>query len=455
MLLILVCLSLTGAVIHAGSSTESEPKKGPPEGTAQVIRIEGAIGPAAARYISDALDTAAERKGSLVILVMDTPGGLAESMRVIIREILGSSVPVAGFVFPSGARAASAGTYILYGCHVAAMAPGTNIGAATPIQIGGIQPGGNEGKEKKNGGDMRAKLVNDAVAFIRSLAQLRDRNAEWAEESVRKGASLPVEEAMEKKVIDFIAADMQELLDKADGMKVTVQNRDVVLSTKGLAIQSIEPSWSNRFLSVITNPNVAIILLLVGIYGLIFEFASPGSIGPGIIGLICLLLGLYALHILPLNYTGLALIIFGVALMVAEAFVPSFGVLGIGGIASFLIGAAILIDTDIPAFRISWSVIIGTAAASAAVLIFLLGFVWKAHRRPVVTGREGLAGSRAEVVDWSGKKGHVRVLGELWLAEGKAELQPGEEVEVIGTRGLILRVEPLEEENKSLPKEVT
>lgn len=431
-------------------SAETDQEKQPAEATAQVIRIDGALGPAAAGFVSDALKTAVERKARLVILVMDTPGGLAESMRAIIREILGSPIPVAGFVSPSGARAASAGTYILYACHVAAMSPGTNLGAATPIQVGGIQPGrGGEEEKEKGEGDMRSKLVNDAVAYIRSLAQLRNRNADWAEESVRKGASLPVEEALQQKVIDFIAADLQELLEKADGMKVTVQNREVVLNTRGLTTQSIEPSWSNRFLSIITNPNVAIILLLIGIYGLIFEFTSPGSIGPGIVGLICLLLGLYALHILPLNYTGLALIIFGVALMVAEAFVPSFGVLGIGGIASFLIGAAILIDTDYPGFRISWGVIVGTAAASGAVLIFLLGFVWKAHRRPAVTGMEGLAGSRAEVVEWSGNKGHVRVHGELWRAEGRDKFSPGDEVGVIAARGLTLVIGPLEEQKRA------
>ncbi len=449
LLSILIALLLPGAAGPAAAAQDAGTERRVSQGTAQVIRIEGAIGPAAARYVQDAMSTAVERNAEIIILVMDTPGGLAESMREIIREILGSPIPVAGFVYPSGARAASAGTYILYASHVAAMAPGTNLGAATPIQIGSIQPGGGkEGDKEERGGDMQAKIVNDAVASIRSLAQLRGRNADWAEESVRKGASLPVEEAVQKRVIDFVAADMQELLQKADGMKVTVRNREVVLDTRGLSIQSIEPSWSNRFLNVITNPNVAIILLLVGIYGLIFEFTSPGTIGPGIIGLICLLLGLYALHILPLNYAGLALIIFGVALMVAEAFVPSFGVLGIGGIASFLIGATILIDTDIPAFRISWSVIIGTAAASAAFLIFVVGFVWKAQRRPVATGMEGLAGSRAEVVDWSEGKGHVRVRGELWGAMGKRRYEPGEEVRVTSSRGLTLVVEPVETEKE-------
>lgn len=420
---------------------------------AVILRIDGPIGPATADFIGKSIRTVTQGDSELIVLAMDTPGGLADSMRDIIHSILASPVPVAGFVSPSGSRAASAGTYILYACQIAAMAPGTNLGAATPIRIGtgGFpSPGGkrspNETDDKASHAEseqkdaMTAKIVNDAAAYIRSLAEMRGRNADWAERSVRDGASLPVNEALDKNVIDIIAADVPDLLRKIDGREVMVGDRRVTLRTAGLAVRTMEPDWRTRLLSILTNPNIAFILILVGVYGLIFEFAHPGSVGPGVVGGICLLLGLYALSVLPINYAGLVLLIFAIALMAAEAFVPSFGVLGIGGIVAFVLAAMMLFETDIPGFEISWPVIGTTAGVSAGVLIFLLGYIRRTRRLPVTTGAEALVGKTGEVLEWSGNSGYVRLGGERWKAVAGESFEPHDRVEVADFRGLTLVV---------------
>jgi membrane-bound serine protease (ClpP class) len=422
--------------------------------TAQVVQIRGPIGPATADYVGEAFETARSRKAALIVLTMDTPGGLSDSMRAIIRSILDAPVPVAGFVFPSGSRAASAGTYILYACHIAAMAPGTNLGAATPIQIGGGLPlpgqkerPQDEDQEATPTGEssrdaMTAKMVNDAAAYIRSLAQMRGRNAEWAERSVREGASLAVEEALAKRVIDLMAADIDSLLEKIDGRQVTVAGHPMTLATAGLRTETLAPGWRNRLLAILTNPNIAFILILVGVYGMFFEFANPGSIGPGVAGAICLFLGFYALNLLPLNYAGLGLLILAIALMVAEALTPSFGVLGTGGIVAFVLSATMLFDSEVPGFSISWPVIVITAALSGLVMIFLLGYVWRAHRRPVTTGNRSWIGKEAEVLEWTADScmGYVRCGGERWRAVGEENFTPNECVEVRGRNGLVLEV---------------
>jgi membrane-bound serine protease (ClpP class) len=438
-------------ILYGGSLLYAQEAGGP----AILVPIEGIIGPAIADYVSSSFERARSRGASMIVLQMDTPGGLAKSMRSLIREILASEIPVAAFVGPAGARAASAGTYILYASHIAAMAPGTNMGAATPVQFGGGQnpfPTGRGREEKERGKEeqgegkgetapMEAKLVNDAAAFIRSLAELRGRNAEWAEKSVRQAASITAEEAIENNVIDLTAADVASLLEGLDGRTVEIQGRKIRLNTADIQIVAIEPNWRTKLLSIITNPNIAFILMLVGIYGLIFEFATPGSIGPGIIGVVCLLLALYAFHVLPLNYTGAALILLAVGLMTAEAFVPSFGILGFGGIAAFVIGALMLFDVDLPGVELSWSVIGGTAAFSFLMLVFLLGYAIKAQRRRVSTGREDLIGRTAEVLDWSGESGWVRVAGERWKATGAPGLTRKDSVKIREVRGLDLVVD--------------
>lgn len=423
--------------------------------TAQVIAIQGPIGPATADFVAEAMETARARKAVLIVLTMDTPGGLSDSMRDIIHNILEAPVPVVGFVFPSGSRAASAGTYILYACHIAAMAPGTNLGAATPIQIGGglPLPGGKERQPEEDRDSqetapsshdaMTAKMVNDAVAYIRSLAQLRGRNAQWAERAVREGVSLAVNDALTEHVIDLVATDVNDLLRQLDGRQVAMGDETFVLETEGLVAETIAPSWRNRLLAVITNPNIAFILILVGVYGLFFEFANPGTIGPGVVGAICLFLGGYALNLLPLNFAGVGLLILAVALMAAEALTPSFGILGTGGIVAFVLSATLLFDSDIPGFSVSWPVIGVTTALSAGMLIFVLGYVWRAHRRPVTTGSQAWMGKAAVVLEWSAESGSgiVRCGGERWKAVGPADLKPGDGVVVIGISGLVLTVE--------------
>jgi len=415
------------------------------------LSIEDAIGPATDDYLARALESAAGSGAEMVVIRMDTPGGLDTAMRGIIKNITNSTLPVATYVFPTGARAASAGTYILYASHIAAMAPGTNLGAATPVQIGGISPPDSKekGKEKEEqgaddrGGDsMEKKAINDAAAYIRGLAGLHGRNEEWAEKAVREAASLTASEALKLGVIDIVASDMADLLKQMDGREVVVQGQKRTLKTAGLSIRQQDPDWRSRLLSVITNPNIAYILLLIGIYGLILEFYNPGSIVPGTVGAIALLLALYSFQLLPVNYAGMALILLGVALMVAEAFEPSFGILGIGGIVAFIIGSIILIDTDLPDFGIDISVIITFAAISALIFIFVVGVAIKARRRPVVSGAEELIGGEAFAIKDFDHKGTVFIHSETWNASSKAPLKKGQQVIVTGMKGLTLEVEP-------------
>ena len=430
--------------------------------------LEGPIGPAAVRHVEQAVARSAESGAEALVLRINTPGGLADSMREIVSAILSSPVPVIGHVAPPGAHAASAGTYILYATHVAAMAPGTNLGAATPVQIGGGglpglprdrdgAPGGGEGEAPADGGGasgeedagaspapgdpMSAKAVNDAIALIRSLAELHGRNADWAESAVREAASLSSRQALEQGVIDLVAEDLDALLASADGRSVVVKGDERTLATRGAVVERFEPDAMTRILSILSNPNVALVLMMIGIYGIILEFWTPGAIGPGVVGAICLTLGLYALNQLPLDYAGLALSVLGVAFMVAETLTPAFGILGVGGIAAFVIGAAMLIDTDAPAYQISWWLIGGMAAVSASVLILLLGYTLKVYRRPPGGGREGLIGASARVLDWSGSEGHVWVHGERWRAIGLSGLTPGDDVRVSGLDGLTVTVE--------------
>lgn len=420
---------------------------------ALMIEIDGAIGPATSRYLKEALTTAGERRADVVILRMNTPGGLATSMREIIADVLGSSVPVIGYVAPSGAHAASAGTYILFATHIAAMAPGTNLGAATPVQIGGPLPGlpgsapDKDGKDKKGDAQqpalkdaMAAKATNDAVALIRSLAELRGRNADWAEKAVREAASLSASAALQMNVIDLVARNPAELLQLIDGRTLELAGGDKrQLATKGLTIEQLDQGWLIRLLSVITNPNVAFILLMVGIYGLIFEFSNPGAIAPGVIGTICLLLGLYALNMLPINYTGLALLLLGITFLIVEIFNPTV-VLGLGGVVAFLLGAAMLFRIEGPGYRLSWTVIIVMAAMTFSLTVLVLGSLWRARKNPARVGVQAMRGLPAEVLDWSGSEGHVFTHGERWQAHGMEVLAPGETVEVADIKDLTLVV---------------
>lgn len=405
---------------------------------ALTVTIDGAIGPASAAYVKEALARAGERRAEVVILTMNTPGGLNSSMREIIADVLASTVPVVGYVAPAGAHAASAGTYILYATHIAAMAPGTNIGAATPVQIGGPLPGLPSGTPDKDGKDkkdepkdaMTAKATNDAVAFIRSLAELRDRNADWAEKAVREAATLSANAALQARVIDLVARDQAELLRQIDGRLVEVAGgKTRRLATKDAVIEAVDPGWISRFLAVITDPNVAFILLMVGIYGLIFEFVSPGAVAPGIVGTICLLIGLYALNLLPINYAGLGLMLVGVALLAVEAFNPTV-VVGLGGVVAFVLGAIMLVRVEAPGYRLSWTVIGIVAAMFTGFVLVVFGALRRARRGSARAGAQAMQGLSAEVLDWNETEGHVFTHGERWQARGTEVFKRGERVEV-------------------------
>ncbi|UPK24221.1 NfeD family protein [Bradyrhizobium sp. 195] len=415
---------------------------------ALIVSIDGAIGPASASYVKEALAKASERRAEVVLLRMNTPGGLNSSMREIIADVLASPIPVVGYVAPSGAHAASAGTYILYATHIAAMAPGTNIGAATPVQIGGPLPGLPSGTPDKDGKDkkdepkdaMTAKVTNDAVAFIRSLAELRNRNADWAEKAVREAATLSANGALEAHAIDLVARDQAELLRQLDGREVEVAGgKTQRLATKDAVVEAVDPGRISRFLAVITDPNVAFILLMIGIYGLIFEFISPGAVAPGVVGAICLLIGLYALNLLPINYAGLALMLVGIVLLTVEAFNPTV-VIGLGGIIAFVLGALMLFRVEAPGYHLSWWVIGITAAVFVGFALVVLGSLRRAAKAPERVGAQAMRGLPAEVLDWRGSEGHVFAHGERWQARGAETFKPGETVEVANVVDLTLLI---------------
>jgi len=475
--LLMAALAL-GYSMWLGAQEEVPEEPRPANGrTVTLIGIQGAIGPATADFLTRGIASAETSGAALVVVEMDTPGGLDSSMRDIIQAILNSSVPVATFVSPQGARAASAGTYILYASHIAAMAPATNLGAATPVAIGGsggapAAPATDENEDEDEdeiaeaedsdnaeeaatdeaaepdiaelATAMERKAVNDAVAYIRSLAERRDRNADWAERAVRLAESLSSQQALEANVIDLVADDLADLLEQLDGWELEIDGQNVTLATSGLLVERLEPDWRTEFLQVISNPTVAYMLMLLGIYGLIFEGYNPGAIVPGVVGAIAMLLALFSFQILPINYAGLALILLGIILMFSEFLVPSFGALGMGGIAAFVMGSVILIDSDVPGFGVSMSLIFSIALAGALSVLGIIWFAMQSRLRPVVSGLEEMANQTAEALEDFDREGPVKVHGERWSARSRNPVRKGQRLRVTMIEGLVLHVEPAE-----------
>ena len=439
-----------------------------------VIEVNGGIGPATSDYLTREIEQAHDEQAKLIILKMNTPGGLDSSMRDIIRSITTSPIPIATWVGPAGSRAASAGTYILLASHIASMAPGTNLGAATPVSLGGgkapanpLSPQDDANKDdntstseqdetKQENSDqvkattaMEKKVINDAAAYIVSLAKLHKRNEEWAEKAVREAASLDSENALTLNVIDFIASDLQQLVELSNGRTITINGVSQEVQLNEVVFIEREQDWRFSLLSVITNPNVAYILMLIGIYGLLLEFYNPGVGLPGVLGGICLLLAMYSLQMLPVSYAGLALILLGIALMVAEAFSPSFGIFGLGGVAAFTLGSIMLMDTEVPGYQIALPLIIGISLFSVAFIVVTISMLVRVRNKPVTTGMEAVVGDTGKVVSGFPGAGRVLVEGEIWQAKCASELQVGQIIRVTKLTGLSLDVEALPDDTSS------
>ncbi len=450
---------VTGLMLLAtGWLSADEPREQSGSGQGVILQIDGAIGPAILDYIRRGISSAEADGKQLVILQMDTPGGLVDTTRDINKAILAADIPVATFVFPSGSRAASAGTFIMYASHIAAMAPATSLGAATPVQIGGTPDDPADDDEEENGetpqpqGDAERKALNDAISYIRSLAERRGRNADWAEKAVREAATLNSREALEQNVIDVVANDFDDLLQQIHGMEVEIASGKIRLNTENMSLERQDPDWRTELLSVLTNPTVAYLLMLIGIYGLIFEGYNPGAIVPGVVGAICLLLALFAFQVLPVNYAGFALIALGLVLIVSEAFIPSFGVLGIGGLISFVIGSIILMDTDVPGFGIPLPLIATVSIIGGLLTFAIIGFALRARRSPVVSGEQEMIGLVATARQDFQQEGQVWVRSEIWRGRTTKPVHKGDKLRVVGLNGLVLEVEPLDSQSLDTDK---
>jgi len=407
------------------------------------LEIKGAIGPASSSYLKAAMAAAADQNARMIVIELDTPGGLSTSMREMIQEITNSTVPVITYVSPRGARAASAGTYLLYASHVAAMAPGTNLGAATPVNM--MPSAKMTDSNNSTLSTLEKKSVNDAMAYIKSLAELNDRNVSWALDAVKEAKSISAEDALRHGVIDLMADDTTQLLRKLEGRSVTVLGKSITLKTEGAVMEAFEADWKSRFLSIITNPNIAYMLLLIAIYGIFFELMNPGGLFPGVIGLISGVIALYALNMIPFNYAGLLLIILGIAFMVAEVFITGFGILGIGGVVAFAFGSLLLFDAQTLGVGVSIPLIIAFSLVSFGFFIFVLQFLLHSKSVKVVTGTEEMIGADAVVMEVTDREYRVRCHGEIWSAESAVELKVGQNVRVESLSGLTLHVIPLKE----------
>ncbi len=466
---VLLAFALVAAALGLSGGNGSAAEKPAPANEAAplvwVVDFDGPLGPATGDLIGRSIDAAAAAGAAALIIRMDTPGGLDKTMRELIKKILAAPLPVVSYVAPSGARAASAGTYISYASHVAAMAPATNIGSSTPVSLapqpsfpqpkppGGLPGDDGNGADKEpdaepapapsTGADaMARKVVNDAVAYLQGLAELRGRNIEWAEETVREGANLRASEALEKNVIDLISANLAELLADLDGRVVQLASGTVTLKTAGARIHQVETDWKHDLLEIITDPAIAYGLLIFGVYGLILEFYSPGMVFPSVIGIICILLGAYGLQMLPVNYAGLALIVVGIGMMVAELFTPTMGVLGVAGLAAFVFGSVILMDTQAPGYTLPLSVIAAFAVTTGGVIVIAIGAAMRARNEPAHSGVEAMVGGRARALESFTGAGRVHAFGEDWQARSEQAVAAGDTLKVVAVDGLTLVVAP-------------
>jgi len=460
---VLVALATLAATPHARAQESSAPPDSGPtaedadgDGTGERARfvrravIDGAISPASGEFLARAIEDAAAEGAEALVIELDTPGGLVESTRDIVQAILASRVPVVVYVAPGGARAGSAGVFITLAAHVAAMAPGTNIGAATPIQMGGDTPtprgpapadsAVQEGQDGEEGRALDQKILNDTIAFIRTIAEKRGRNAEWAVTAVTEAASITETEAVEMNVVDLVARSTTELLDEIDGREVEVVDRTVTLATAGAEVRMVEKGLRFKVLDAIANPNIAFVLMLIGIYGIFFELMNPGGILPGVVGVISILLAFFALQALPVNYVGVLLMLFSLVLFIAEVKVVSHGLLTVGGVAAFVLGGTMLFDSPEPFFRVSWAVIVPAAILTAGFFVFALGKAVQTWRTKPTTGAEGLVGERGVVRKRVDPRGTVLVHGEVWNAVADEPLDPGQAVEIVAVEGLTARV---------------
>ncbi len=460
--MLLFLLPLLSSIDLQGQSRISSPSHAKEPNQIFLLEINGTIGPATSDYFEEAIQKAHQSHAHAIILKMDTPGGLDTSMRSIIKTILSSKIPIITYVAPEGSRAASAGTYILYASHIAAMSPATNLGAATPVNL--LESSSSQKKDDKNQNPkenkneenkiqstaMDKKIINDANAYIRGLAKLRGRNQEWASRAVIDGESLPAEEALEKNVIELMASNLDELLKQLDGRSITFHKKTISLQTQNAKIVEALPNWQNKLLSFIASPSLAYLLILIGFYGLIYEFSTPGSIGPGVAGVISILVGFYGLHILPINYFGIALIILGLGMMLAEAFVPSFGALGAGGIVAFILGSFVLIDAEkFPELKIPRILIFSLAGISALFVFVVSSMAIGSKKRKVASGSEEMVGSLGEAIEDFEEDGNVWIHGELWRAHSRQAIKKSQIVRVVSREGLELEVEPYDVKNNN------
>ncbi len=421
--LILLLFSISASSLWAGEYLE--------------MKIDGSIGPASADFMMRGIIKG--QKSELILIKLNTPGGLDKSMRQIVKSMLASRVPVVVYVAPNGARAASAGTFLLYASTIAAMSPSTHLGAASPVSLSGGLSGSKKNSEASS---MKKKITNDAIAYIRSLAQLRGRNVDFSQKAITDAATMTAKEALSAGVIDLIAEDTHDLLGQIDGKSVTQAGQQIIIHSKNLKKHSIEPDWRTRFLLIITDPTVAYLLLMLGVYGIFFELFNPGFIAPGVIGAIAAIVALYALQLLPINYAGLALIILGISFIIAEAFAPSFGILGIGGTLAFVVGSILLIDTEHRSYQIAWSAIWGVAAANLVVILGVLSLVMRSRWRSPLNGTTPMLNHCGEAMFDFEHEGQIKIQGEIWAARANQPIKAGSTVKVIGVEGLILLVEP-------------